>query len=203
MSGKRICSVDGCDRVHDSRGYCGMHYMRLRNSGELSVLPRADWKTLYEVDQSGCWIWQGRLDRDGYGCRGGAMRSEFGTDRAHRAFYMMLVGEIPEGLVIDHLCRVPACVNPDHLEPVTPEENTQRGENFLAANRRVESCPQGHEYSGENLIVKVKRSGQKSRTCKVCRNAQALHAWRKRTGKIAPGEDGWYEWQEVARKTAA
>lgn len=200
---EKICSIAGCGRVHDARGYCKAHYVRARASGELALIDRVNWRDNYEVSDSGCWIWQGRVDRDGYGARGGVMRQEFGTDRAHRAFYMLLVGPIPDGLVIDHLCRVPACVNPEHLEPVTPEENTQRGENFLAVNRRVQSCPQGHEYSGENLIIKVKRSGQKSRTCKVCRNAQALHAWRKRTGKIAPGEDGWYEWQEVARKTAA
>lgn len=201
MSGKRVCPVVGCGKPHDSRGYCKMHYMRLRNAGDLDVLPRADWKTLYEVDQAGCWIWQGRLDRDGYGCRGGSMRSEFGTDRAHRAFYMMLVGEIPEGLVIDHLCRVTACVNPDHLEPVTPEENTRRGENFLATNRKVTHCPQGHVYAGENLVIKVAGNSRK-RVCRTCRNAQALHAWRRKKGIISPNANNWYEWQDMARSTA-
>jgi hypothetical protein len=73
----------------------------------------------YIVDESGCWIWQRYINRHGYGrlARGGKR----GTPRqlAHRWYYERLVGPIPDGLELDHLCRNRACVNPDHLEPVT------------------------------------------------------------------------------------
>jgi hypothetical protein len=83
---------------------------------------------LYEVKDCGfdspCWVWRGSLVQNGYGgLRVGEKRVP-----AHRHFYETMVGPIPEGLHIDHLCRVPACVNPDHLEPVTSQINTQRGD---------------------------------------------------------------------------
>lgn len=75
-------------------------------------------------DESGCWIWQNDTSSNGYG-----QIKPAGSKRlpAHRASYVAFKGEIPDGLYIDHLCRVRACVNPDHLEPVTHEENVRRG----------------------------------------------------------------------------
>ena len=70
-----------------------------------------------------CWIWQGCTDRKGYGLSGMGKRSRY----VHIELYIQKFGEIPEPLQLDHLCRVPACVNPDHLEPVTSAENTRRG----------------------------------------------------------------------------
>jgi hypothetical protein len=66
-----------------------------------------------------CWIWQRRVNEKGYGHGNNGL--------AHRAYYEALHGKLPVGLVLDHLCRVRACVNPDHLEPVTNAENIQRG----------------------------------------------------------------------------
>lgn len=77
---------------------------------------------------SGCWIWTRTLTPDGYG-KFNYMRK---TVIAHRAAYYLLVGEVPQGLDLDHLCRVRRCVNPAHLEPVTPEENRRRGQAFAA-----------------------------------------------------------------------
>lgn len=72
---------------------------------------------------SPCWVWQRALDKQGYGCAWSEQRLR----GAHRVIYELLVGPIPDGLELDHLCRVPACVNPDHLEPVSRSENIRRG----------------------------------------------------------------------------
>lgn len=92
----------------------------------------AMWARVMPVPESGCWIWTGELNRNGYGRVWRLGRRVM----AHRAMYELLVGPIPEGLVLDHLCRVRCCVNPKHLEPVTVRENTIRGE--AALFRRIE-----------------------------------------------------------------
>lgn len=77
---------------------------------------------------SGCWNWKGKKRRDGYGVIwSGGKASEGREVRVHRAVYELLAAPIPTGLVLDHLCRNPACCNPDHLEPVTFRENIERG----------------------------------------------------------------------------
>lgn len=108
-----------------------------------------------EVADNGCWEWQGHLTL-GYGrvVIGG------GKQRAHRFAYEYYIGEIPEGLEIDHLCRNTKCVNPDHLEAVTHQENMSRGEHSLKTH-----CPRGHPYSGENLYINPPKYNRKCRTC--------------------------------------
>jgi hypothetical protein len=78
----------------------------------------------YVIDDNGCWIWQLHTSR-GYG------RTKMGgrTQNAHRAYYELAVEPIPAGWHLDHLCRVTLCVNPDHMEPVTPRENQRRSRN--------------------------------------------------------------------------
>ena len=87
-----------------------------------------------------CWLWMGRLTKKGYGGRIGHLGKHY---YPHQLAYIVEVGPIPDGLVIDHLCRVRSCVNPAHLEPVTAEENTRRG----AEARWSEPCPNGHDPS--------------------------------------------------------
>lgn len=127
-----------------------------------------------KVDASGdCWVWLGTKNQYGYG-RFTASTDQF-TWGAHRWSYTTLVGPIPDGLVIDHLCKQPACVNPDHLEPVTQAENVRRGgsgQHWAAKTH----CPQGHAYTGENL--KINTRGR--RECRECRRVSARLSQRDR-----------------------
>ena len=119
------------------------------------------------VDQSGpCWIWQGPKAKLGYGLFTVRIGLRVG---AHRFAYEQTHGEIPDRMVIDHLCRNPACVNPDHLEAVTQSVNLKRGDNW---QRRKTHCPHGHPYSGTNLIINP-------RGRRVCRECQRLR-WVRR-----------------------
>jgi hypothetical protein len=86
-------------------------------------LPGRFWSKCIPEPNSGCWLWTAYLDRDGYG----TIRIGLAKFRAHRVAYDAKKQTIPPGLQIDHLCRTPCCVNPEHLEAVTPGENTRRG----------------------------------------------------------------------------
>lgn len=114
-----------------------------------------------KVDKTGsCWVWTGAHNGLGYG----TIRWRGKVMRAHRVAYGLLVGEIPAGLTIDHLCRTRDCVNPQHLEAVSQRINTLRGETVTAANIRKVQCPRGHPYDLFNTYYA--RDG--SRECKAC-----------------------------------
>jgi len=105
-----------------------------------------------------CWLWKGCLDKNGYGLAYDQERMNTGL--AHRLVYILLKGSIAEGLVLDHLCRTHACVNPEHLEAVTQKENVRRGESYW---RNKDHCTKGHEYKGT-----VNTRG--ARVCRACAN---------------------------------
>jgi DNA-binding XRE family transcriptional regulator len=86
---------------------------------------------------------------------------------AHRYSYELHKGLIPDGLTIDHLCKIRHCVNPQHLEVVTYQENNHRGNGMSGCHFRATHCPKGHPYSGDNLYV---RPDGKGRGCKICRS---------------------------------
>lgn len=126
------------------------------------------------VDEAGCWVWTGALDSCGYG-----QISVDGRKRStHRASYEARVGPIPLDLQIDHLCRNRACMNPAHLEPVTPRENGLRGMSPAAVNARRTHCANGHEFAGENLLVETV-DGRSRRVCVACRRENALSFIRR------------------------
>jgi hypothetical protein len=95
---------------------------------------------------------------------------------AHRLAYQLLVGPIPEGLVIDHLCRNPPCQNPAHMECVTHRENTLRGASPHAMNARKTHCKRGHEFTFQNTYVDAKGC----RSCLACRAAAAARKRKKK-----------------------
>ena len=104
-----------------------------------------------------CWQWTAAKDRDGYGQIGEGGRE--GAVQAHRSAYELLVGPIPDGLVLDHLCRTPSCVNPSHLEPVTQAENVRRG--YWGTRTH---CVNGHEWDEGN--TRSRPDGK--RECRAC-----------------------------------
>ena len=107
---------------------------------------------------AGCWIWRGSILRNGYG-----QFYSGGPHLAHRYSYELHKGPIPKGLVIDHLCRVRRCVNPDHLEAVTQSINLLRGETLNASEVTRMVCPSGHPYNETNTRIYRGR-----RFCKAC-----------------------------------
>lgn len=108
-----------------------------------------------------CWLWIGAIKDQGYG---NFKDSSGKTRTAHCVSYEQLVGPIPTGLELDHLCRVLNCVNPGHLEPVTKTENCLRGVSFAAINARKTHCNHGHEFNEANTYI----GPNKDRACKAC-----------------------------------
>lgn len=132
------CSFPGCDRKHYGLGLCHPHWQQQHNGYELKPL-RIKWDSLREKmehyltpDENGCWIWQLSLSPQGYG----RVQWKGRFFQVHRKLWLELGREIPEGLELDHLCRVRACANPDHLEPVTHLENMLRSPYFQGPGSR-------------------------------------------------------------------
>ena len=131
------------------------------------------------VDASGdCWEWRG-AKTNGYGTinRGGVGA---GNEVGHRAVWLLLVGEIPGDLQLDHLCRNRGCVNPDHLEPVTAEENKRRGFSPAVLCSQRKTCEFGHPFDG------IRRHyGRTYRYCKTCDQVQQRRRYHERKKRAA------------------
>jgi hypothetical protein len=113
---------------------------------------------------TGCWLWTGSAHPERYGL------FYFDKNRrvfAHKWAYMALIGEYPQGLHLDHLCRVRPCVNPAHLEPVTPAINNKRSNSPTSRNLRKTHCVRGHPLSGDNLYI----AHRGNRECTLCKRA--------------------------------
>lgn len=133
------------------------------------VLPEAVESKIDRCGEGDCWIWTASVSTPGYGQVYLSGRNRI----AHRLVYELLVGPIPEGLNLDHLCRNRRCVNPAHLEPVTQRENLMRGVGTIAGqNARKTHCKHGHEFTPEN----TRRDAKGNRHCRAC----ARQRWQAR-----------------------
>lgn len=127
---------------------------------------------------NGCWQWTGSLDREGYA----VFWLGKNNVRAYRYSYELTKGKIPNGLQIDHLCRNHSCVNPDHLEPVTGKENTNRGILSQVTKDRFKNlthCNRGHSLKGNNIIYLPKQ-----RLCRKCNQKRQSEYYQRKKEKL-------------------
>lgn len=143
-------------------------------------LPVTVWAKVTADAETGCWMWTGYLEHHGYGqVRTVPHRGK----KAHRVVYAALVGPIPEGLEIDHLCKVRNCVNPAHLKPVTRQENMRRSsiaESRGRAQREKTHCKHGHPFDEANTF-----HWRGERHCRACDRARQLRYYHARKGATA------------------
>ncbi len=128
--------------------------------------PRSAAERFFEkvVTSDGCWIWTACVNNDGYG---GFWDGKRWT--AHRWLYERLVGPVPDGLELDHLCRNIRCVRIDHLEPITHQENIVRGVSWAGQNAAKTHCPKGHPY---DLLNTLYEGVERVRRCRACVKAR-------------------------------
>lgn len=122
-------------------------------------LPRHIRRSIAE-GEGGCWLWTRSLSRDGYGWT--SLNDK--TYQAHRLVFRLLRGEPDAGQVLDHLCRVRRCVNPDHLESVSPRQNLERSE--LTTTGMGDKCTKGHplvEWHGQRRCLTCRREYEAAR----------------------------------------
>lgn len=159
------CKVQECSSLvgqKGARGFCTKHYQMWRMVGDpcgTTAQSEEDrfWKKVAKGPR--CWTWTASKDEDGYG-----MFKAGRTLRAHRWAYEHAVGLIPNGMVLDHLCRNASCVNPSHLEPVTNEENLLRGWGRRIKNGMTDECINGHKFTPENTYATPKGA----LVCRAC-----------------------------------
>ena len=182
------CSCDGKEKsVHLSAlrsgntVSCGCHQTEQRFGTRVYTTEQkierklAFWLRVNKSAPNGCWEWTAGL-QSSYGTLSWEGKQWF----AHRLSYIWAKGQILPGLQLDHLCRNPKCVNPEHLEAVTGRENTLRGVGASAINHRKTHCPLGHPLSGQNLVFCGKH-----RRCRECLNRWSREYWAANKEKFS------------------
>lgn len=139
---------------------------------------------LAKIDASGdCWQWTAGVSGGRYGS---FLRPDLGgkAQKAHRVAWELLVGPIPDGLQIDHLCKNTLCVNPDHLEPVTARVNVRRSAGVCARNAAKTACKRGHVFTEENTMRRP--TGRRCKTCHAEAGRESMRRYRaKEAARVA------------------
>jgi len=151
---------------------------RSRRSPSIPALPAHIAARIVVDPVHGCWVGQGRLDKNGY--------ARYSGRGLHRVVWELLIGPVPDGLVLDHVkargCATNACCNPGHLEPVTRRVNTLRGCNPAAVNARKTRCDHDHPFDAANTYWRP----DGHRDCRICvRRRSAEYKARLRAGDLA------------------
>lgn len=153
-------------------------------------------KSYSDFDREVCWPWIGTILTTGYGSFDGKL--------ANKAVYEFIIGPVPKGLSLDHLCHTKdesciggdnckhrSCVNPFHMEPVTPIVNTMRGRSPMANNARKKYCKNGHPFDLQNTLLR-KEKGKIIRYCKICMRDRRKEAYEKNGGRLSRASiDRW------------
>lgn len=153
----RLCTLSECKNKHVARGYCAKHYQRWYFHGDPNYLLREPVRYTLEESvtrEGGCLIWLGTKDEDGYG----RIQVDGKTYSVHRYSWSQVNGPIPHGMYIDHICHNPSCVDPDHLRPVTPGQNSSNRKGSAVTSktgvRNVYQNPSGR------YRVSIRKNGQ-------------------------------------------
>lgn len=156
------CAIPDCKNDHRTKGYCNLHYERLRTKGSAYWQPPSTLErfvSLLSIDENGCWVWRGAISK-GYGYLSVGKKKVL----AHRWSYTTFKGQIPDGLTVHHKCYNPSCVNPNHLKAITQMENNYDSPRYSGNKTH---CPNGHEYTFDNTMIHNKNGG---RQCRICNN---------------------------------
>lgn len=200
MTQNKRCIIEGCERTDvEAKGWCLLHYSRWRYHGDANWEPPKTEERFWEkVDKSdGCWLWNAAISTSGYG----HFRYEKKVREAHLVSYMLLVGDIPEGMQLDHTCHTNdatckggvscvhrRCVNPSHLQPVTGPENMRRGLSGIRGREKTH-CPDGHPYDEANTLY-IERGNGYNRMCRACaRNRARERRQREREANLGRPRD--------------
>ncbi|MFB8122066.1 HNH endonuclease signature motif containing protein [Streptomyces bacillaris] len=184
---KPPCIAHGCEAPSHAKQLCSKHYHRLKTYGDPNAKPALFMNPADAIEArtnrtvpppaglvGNCWIWQGSTNGT-YG--------RLGPGLAHRVSYEIAKGQIPSGLDIDHLCRRPLCINPDHLEAVTRRVNLLRSTNFTALEAAQTDCITGHPLSGPNLYMDPRGRRQ----CRECRRRRNRESKARKRAMNRPG----------------
>lgn len=167
-------------------------YRQKLSAGHMQDPVASFWHKVEKTDT--CWVWRGTRQTKGYGYHVASKRGSL----AHRFAYQLLVGPIPDGLQVDHVCRNRWCVRPEHMRLVTPRENVLAGIGISAQNARKTHCLRGHPFEGTNLL----RDSKGRRMCATCRRQQNRESYQRRKARIQLDGAGKAEGQDTPARAA-